>query len=67
MRTATRAMVFGFELGILICSCQLRAAEPFGNEVHKVETVVAHSQPSFLLSNDQVRLSVTEIGGHMLR
>ena len=65
MRTATRAMVFGLELGILICACQLRTAEPSEHKVHKVETVIAHSQPSFLLANDQVRLSVTEVGGHM--
>lgn len=65
MRTASRVMVSGSAFGILMCTCLLRAAEPSGKELHKVETVVSHAQPSFPLANDQVQLTVTEIGGHM--
>lgn len=65
MRIASSVMVSGLTFGIALGTCALEAAKPSGNEVHKVETVVAHSQPSFPLANDQVRLTVTEIGGHM--
>jgi len=58
-------MLLGFALEVSVSASPLRAAQPVGKVIHKIETVVAHSQPSFLLANDHVRLSVTEIGGHM--
>ena len=65
MRTALHLMLLGFALEVSISASPLLAVQPSEKVVHKVDTVVAHSQPSFLLANDQVRLSVTEIGGHM--
>ena len=65
MRTALELMLLGFALEILVGVGALQASQPSGKEIHRVETVVVHSQPSFLLANDQVQLGVTEIGGHM--
>ncbi len=65
MRTALELMLLGFALEILVGVGSLQASQPSGKEIHRVETVVVHSQPSFLLANDQVQLGVTEIGGHM--
>lgn len=65
MRTAWVLMLLGFALKISVGVGPLQAAQPTGKEIQKVETAVVYSQPSFLLANDQVRLSVTEIGGHM--
>ena len=58
-------MLLGFALEILVGVGSFQASQPSGKEIHRVETVVVHSQPSFLLANDQVQLGVTEIGGHM--
>ena len=65
MRTPLRLILLGLGLGISVDVGAVRAIEPIRTAKERIETVVAHSQPSFLLANDQVRLSVTEVGGHM--
>ena len=65
MRTPLHLILFGIGLGISVDVEAVKAAEPTRPAGERIETVVAHSQPSFLLANDQVRLSVTEVGGHM--
>lgn len=65
MKMALHFVLFGFAFGIPVSAWPLLAVEPSEKAAERIETVVAHSQPSFQLANDQVRLSVTETGGHM--
>ncbi len=62
-KTSQLIMVWASILLLVGGEVPLNSAEPPDRKF--ADTDIVHSQPSFQLWNDQVTLSVTEIGGHM--